>query len=151
MNEWMWKVYAFVIFHCTKFKGGFSLILSQRKDLPTLIEITTWGLFTRRWGTQVGEVTRVSIYSLILIWSCLRDRWSDPPNVTSPNWGPPPSCRQALKETTGFSFPLSRHSPFYKREGIELEPNGSLSERITGHALVSYWPNQFISNLFPCP
>ena len=35
-------------------------------------------------GTQVGEVTRLSIKSLILIWSPLDDRWGDPPHVTSP-------------------------------------------------------------------
>ena len=35
-------------------------------------------------GTQVGEVTRLSIKSLILIWSPLHDRWGDQPHVTSP-------------------------------------------------------------------
>ena len=35
-------------------------------------------------GTQVGEVTHLSIKSLILIWSPLHDRWGDPPHVTSP-------------------------------------------------------------------
>ena len=30
-------------------------------------------------GPQVGEVTRLSISSLILIWSCLHDRWGNPP------------------------------------------------------------------------
>ena len=43
------------------------------------------GLFTLRWGPQVGEVTRLggvtrlSIWSLILIWSRLHDWWGDPP------------------------------------------------------------------------
>ena len=48
-------------------------------------------------GPQVGEVTRLSIQSLILILSHLHDRWGDPPRVTSPIWGPPPPCKQTLK------------------------------------------------------
>ena len=54
-------------------------------------------------GPQVGEVTRLggvarlSIQSLILMWSRLRVRWGNPPHVTSPTWGPPPSCKQALR------------------------------------------------------
>ena len=48
-------------------------------------------------GPQVGEVTRLSIQSLILILSRLHDRWGDPPRVTSPIWGPPPPCKQTLK------------------------------------------------------
>ena len=53
-------------------------------------------------GPQVGEVarlggvTRPSIQSLILIWSRLHDSWGDLPHVTSPIWGPPPPCKQAL-------------------------------------------------------
>ena len=50
----------------------------------------------------------MSIYSLILIWSRLHDRWGDimrdymdrrvtlPKQFTSPTWGPPPPCKQAL-------------------------------------------------------
>ena len=30
-------------------------------------------------GPQVGNVTRLSIYSLVLIWLRLHDRWGDPP------------------------------------------------------------------------
>ena len=26
----------------------------------------------------------------------MKDRWGDPPHVTSPIWGPPPTCKQAL-------------------------------------------------------
>ena len=48
-------------------------------------------------GPQVGEVTRLSIWSLILIWSRLHERWGDPPHVTSPIWGPPPPRKQALR------------------------------------------------------
>ena len=47
-------------------------------------------------GTQQGEVTRLSIQSLIIIWSRLQYRWGDTPHVTSPIWGPPPPCEQAL-------------------------------------------------------
>ena len=46
--------------------------------------------------TRLGGVTRLSISSLILICSRLHDRWGDPPHVTSPIWGPPPPCKQAL-------------------------------------------------------
>ena len=51
-------------------------------------------------GPQVGGVTRLSIQSLILMWSRLHVRWGNPPHVTSPTWGPPPSCKQALKRAT---------------------------------------------------
>ena len=63
----------------------------------------TQGLFTWRWGTPgrwgnplIGWVTRLSIYSLILIWSHMiggvtRRR------VTSLTLGLPPKCKQALK------------------------------------------------------
>ena len=60
------------------------------------------GLFPWRWVPQIGEVarldgvTRLSIKSLILMWSRLHDRWGNQPHVTSPTWGPPPSCKQAL-------------------------------------------------------
>ena len=57
-------------------------------------------------GLQVGEVTRLSIQSLILIWSSLHGRWDDhmrycmDRRVTSPTWGPPPPRKQALKFKT---------------------------------------------------
>ena len=44
----------------------------------------------------LGGVTRLSIQSLILIWLRLHDMWGDPARVTSPNWGPPPPCKQVL-------------------------------------------------------
>ena len=47
--------------------------------------------------TRLGGVTRLSIQSLILMWSRLHVRWGNPPHVTSPTWGTPPSCKQALK------------------------------------------------------
>ena len=37
------------------------------------------------------------ILSLIFILSRLHDSWGDSPHVTSPIWGPLPSCKQALK------------------------------------------------------
>ena len=46
--------------------------------------------------TRLGGVTRLSIQSLILMLLRLHVRWGNPPHVTSPSWGPPPSCKQAL-------------------------------------------------------
>ena len=46
--------------------------------------------------TCLGEVTRLSIQSLILIWSLLHGRLGNLPHVTSPIWNPPPPCQQAL-------------------------------------------------------
>ena len=73
-------------------------------DVSVAISIeASKGLFTCRWGSQIGEVTRfggvtrLSIQSLILIWSRLHDRWVDPPHVTLPMWGPPPRCKHAPK------------------------------------------------------
>ena len=69
-------------------------------------------------GLQVGEVTRLagvtrlSIQSLILMRSRLHVRWGNPPHVTSPTWGPPPSCKQALSLlylSTYRTFVLSRY------------------------------------------
>ena len=67
------------------------------QKVPTVLAIAsqiTSGLFTWKEGTQGrwgNGVTRLSI-----IWSRLHDRWGDPPHVTSPIWGPPPQCEQAL-------------------------------------------------------
>ena len=30
------------------------------------------------------------------MWSLLHVRWGDPPHVTSPTWGPPPPCKEAV-------------------------------------------------------
>ena len=49
-----------------------------------------------RLGGGGGEATRLSTLTLTLISSRLHDRWGDPPYVTSPIWGPPPPCKQAL-------------------------------------------------------
>ena len=66
----------------------------KRKLLSCVPGLDKWG---GRGGTRVGGVTRLSILSLILIWSRLHVRWGDPPHVTSPTWGPPPTCTQALR------------------------------------------------------
>ena len=75
----------------------------RRRRLPKL---PTDRLWSQSWtiraflhgggGPSVGGVTRLSIQSLILMWSRLHVRWGNPPHVTSPTWGPPPSCKQAL-------------------------------------------------------
>ena len=52
--------------------------------LVNCICLWTWGLFTWSWEPQVGEVTRPPVH---IIWS----RWHD-------RWGPPPPCKQALKQ-----------------------------------------------------
>ena len=57
----------------------------------------------------MGEVTRLSIQSRILMGSRLHVRWGKPPRVTSPTWGPPPSRKQAL---TGNLFGLGAQRGF---------------------------------------
>ena len=64
--------------------------------------------------TRLGGVTRQSIYSLILIWSRLHDRWGDPPkrvalsagvkfcHVNVSRWGNPPS-RSRTRDTSNSS------------------------------------------------
>ena len=53
--------------------------------------------------THLGGVTHLSTWSFILIWSCLNDSWGDHMRdymdrwITSPSWGPPPPCKQALR------------------------------------------------------
>ena len=63
---------------------------------------TCKGLFTWRWGPQLGEVTCGGLPHL----TCKRDhikmkdymdrRVAPPKRVTSPIWGTPPTCKQAL-------------------------------------------------------
>ena len=53
--------------------------------------------------TRLGGVTRLSIQSLILMWSHLHVRWGNPPHATSPTWGPQPSCKQALNRLDSFA------------------------------------------------
>ena len=65
-----------------------------------------------------GEVTRLSIKSLILMWWRLHVRWGDPPYVTSRTWGPPLPRKQALCRVTwswGWSaFQHFLHGPAYQ-------------------------------------
>ena len=71
-----------------------------------------------RGGPQEGEVTRfggvarLSIQSLIWMWSRLHVRWGNPPHVTSPTWGPPPSCKQALSLLCQLSLKIRLPSYF---------------------------------------
>ena len=61
-------------------------------------------------GPQVGEVTRGGSLHL----SCKRDqikirdymdrRVTPPKRVTSPTWGPPPPCKQALRRLLPFKY-----------------------------------------------
>ena len=60
-----------------------------------LDEFSGWPLLVE--VTRLGEVTHLSLYSLILIWSRLHDGWGDPPHLNSPIWGPPPPCKQAVR------------------------------------------------------
>ena len=63
---------------------------------------------------RLGNPPVRNIMTLILVWSRLHDRWGHPQNnlcqislqkyhyhyplhVTSPTWGPPPPCKQALR------------------------------------------------------
>ena len=54
-------------------------------------------------GPQVGEVTCGGLPHLICkrdhikMRDCMDRRVTPPTRVTSPTWGPPPSCKQALK------------------------------------------------------
>ena len=85
-------------------------------------------------GTQVGEVTRLdwvtrlSIQSLILIWSSLRVRWGDPPHVTSPIWDPPPPYKQALNKLIKINL-LTFHLQFVKtKKGESLSSKSASSQ-----------------------
>ena len=61
------------------------------------------GLFTWRWGPQVGEVTGGGLLQLTCKRAQIKmtdymDMWVTPPKrFTSPTWGLPPSCKQALR------------------------------------------------------
>ena len=71
------------------------------------------GLFTWRCGTpgRWGNPLRwgnppvhIMIHYKIKTWLRLHDRWGDPPHVTSPTWGPPPPCKQAVSLLITFLF-----------------------------------------------
>ena len=72
----------------------------------TKSKMKTKDLFTWSWGAQIGEVTCGGFAPHL---SCKRDqikmrdymdrRVTPPKRVTSPTWGPPPSCKQALDKS----------------------------------------------------
>ena len=72
--------------------------------------------FTWRWGTCLGGLTRLSIWSLILISSRLHVRWGNPLHVTTPTWGPPPPCKQALSRDTFGSVKICLFWQFWVQE-----------------------------------
>ena len=108
-NNVLLKFEILTTFNCKRVTANCtmpSLRVSKKhlmQKVPTVLAIAsqiTRGLFARKWGTQVGEVTRFGgVTCLSIIWSRLHDRWGDPPHVTSPTciWGPPPQCKQALR------------------------------------------------------
>ena len=87
---------------CHRFVSSVAL-----SSLPFMVYVTFRASLHGVGGPQVSEVTRLGgvtrlfIQSLILIWSRLHVRWGNPPHVTSPTWGPPPSCKQARFMQTG--------------------------------------------------
>ena len=54
-------------------------------------------------GPQVGGVIRLSIWSRILIWSCLHDRWGDPPRRVARSTRPCYTLSQGLIHDTSNS------------------------------------------------
>ena len=59
----------------------------------------------------------------MLIWSRLHDRWGDPPHFTSPIWGHPPPCKQALRKLSTCSWAKYRRTASASRN-LQLRPNG---------------------------
>ena len=87
-------------------------ITKASKGKKMQVEIWDWeikGLFAWRWGTQVGEVTCGGLPHLtckrdhIKMRDCMDRRVTPPKRVTSPTWGPPPPCKQALILKLGLS------------------------------------------------
>ena len=54
------------------------------------------------------------------MWSRLHVRWGNPPHVTSPTWGPPPSCKQALMATSPQQPPLYNCHLFLSRGTVHI-------------------------------
>ena len=55
------------------------------------------------------------------MWSRLQVRWGNPPHVTSPTWGPPPSCKQVLNRVLFsvwrfFDLPVVTWGKNFKRD-----------------------------------
>ena len=63
-------------------------------------------------GPQVGEVTCGGLPHItckcdcIKMRDCMDRRVTPPKRVTSPTWGPPPPCKQALKVSSNLCFAL---------------------------------------------
>ena len=91
-------------------KYGRSPHLSCKRDRvtpPKRVTSPTWGphLHVNRWGgPQVGKVTCGGLPHVtykrdqIKIRDYMDRRVTPPKRVTSPTWGPPPPCKQALKK-----------------------------------------------------
>ena len=65
------------------------LILKLRREKTTFIDPLIKGLFTWRWGTP-GRWGNQPVHIISHF------KWGDPPRFTSPTWGPPRPCKQAL-------------------------------------------------------
>ena len=80
------------------------------------------------------------------MWSRLHVRWGDPPHVTSPIWGPPPPCKQALTvQLTGIYYtwycrPLLKFSSGLAYISLIFGDNG---HSVT---LVDGWKRRFFEN-----
>ena len=77
-------------------------ITAGRKILDHAVKSECKGLFTWRWGPQVGEVTFGGLPHLsykrdpIKMRYYMNRRVTPPKRVTSPTWDPPPQCKQTL-------------------------------------------------------
>ena len=71
-------------------------------ELMRICDSLIMGLFTWRRGPQIGEVTSGGSPNLsrkrcqIKMGDYMDRRVTPPKRVTSPTWGPPPPCKQAL-------------------------------------------------------
>ena len=52
--------------------------------------------------------------------SRLHVRWGDPPHLTSPTWGPPPSCKQASYCSCWFALDVTAAMLVIKNKSISL-------------------------------
>ena len=83
---------------------------------------------------RLGEVTCLSIiiispFNLIL----LHDRWGDPPHVTSPIWGPPSPCKQALRiqllDKSRTRLHLTNYASWIHRREVSRNANSLFKRR----------------------
>ena len=87
-----------------EFKGaGFPLLITGHGLLGWSVLEYLRACFHEGGGPQVGEVTCGGLPHLtckrdhIKMRDCMDRRVTPPKRVTSPTWGPPPPCKQALK------------------------------------------------------